>query len=90
MDDFLEVEEAPEQSKNKLLKILEGQTLWEKIAMLEWEENYTYAAITSKPNEYLKKKRSINSLRNELFRMKPAENESTRQWMERCKVINEQ
>ena len=49
-----------------------------------------YAAITSKLNEYFKEKRNINSLRNELFSMKPTENETTRQWMERCKVIAEQ
>ena len=75
--------------KRKLLRILGGKGLREKMDMISNNEE-TCEETIAKLNEYFQEKRNLNSLRSELFATKPKEGETTKCWMERCRIIADQ
>ena len=80
----LEIEEVEQSKWIKILKILGGKELRQKIAAIE-EEDLEYKEIKEKLQEQFQDKRSINAIRHEFFNTRPEKNESTRDYAERCK-----
>ena len=81
----LEIEEVEQSKWIKIMKLLGGRELRQKITAIEEEEDQEYGEIKEKLQEHFQDKRSINAIRHEFFNTKPGKEESTREYAERCK-----
>lgn len=82
----VKLEQVPEKDWLKLLLVLGGEELRDKIEKIEIQtENYN--DYKKELNEYFTEKKSLNVLRHKLLNTEPENGESTRAWMERCTEI---
>jgi len=89
LETCLELENVPLNSWRKVLTVLGGQELRNKINSLS-NADETYQQVKAKLNALFKDNRNLNGLRHQLFNMKQRDGESTRTWMERCKELADQ
>ena len=82
----MDLEEIDRTKWLRILKILGGQQLREKIDLIS-DEEIDYASCRSKLKEYFAEQRSINAVRHEFFNIKQRKDETTKQYIEKCKKI---
>ena len=78
-----------ESMKPKLMRVLGEKGLREKMDMISNTEE-TCEETTAKFIEYFREKRNLSSLKSELFATEPKEGETTKCWMEGCRIIADQ
>ena len=81
----MEIEDIQQDKKLKVMKILGGDYLRDKIEMITESEDYI--AVIQDLDEHFEDKRNTNAIRHEFFNMKQDEDENIKQYAERCKKI---
>lgn len=85
----LQLEMVPRDHWKRIMMVLGGQELRDKITALN-QNDADYEDCKGALTDYFKDKRSLNSLRHQFFSMRPKEEESTREWMERCQTVGKE
>ena len=88
-EDCLELEEIPVGKWLRILKILGGQQLREKMESL-CTDGMNYEEQKEKLKDYFEDKRAINAIRYDFFNTVQGKQEPTRKYVERCKDIGKE